>query len=349
MNDKRKKFSIIIPCFNIGNLLDICLASLLNQTIGINNLEIIIVDDASNDNITLTKIKEYEKQYPETILLIINRTNMGPGGSRNIALKYATGEYTAFVDGDDWIAKDAFEQLYKLAKELNADVIEFGHKVVYSHDGAVVEEKYDDSYELIVIDSVAKRKKFVLPSDSTVVCWDKIYRTQMLKENNIVFAEHISYQEPPFSYLVRFFCEKYLRVKNNYYYYYKRPGSMSDIERYKKNRFNIIDGYVKLINEIKEKSLLDTYNNEAQFIFWCGAFYLPLFNMASANDFYSLEEFRTIQVIVSGEVRDICSNPYFKKHFSGMQIFGEITYVPLDENVFFDIKQLFFALTHHSG
>ena len=105
-----KKFSIIIPCYSTHNYLDVCVNSLLKQTIGFDSLEIIFIDDNSNDNgHTVNKLKEYENKYPDNIVLILNDENMGPGGCRNIALEYASGEYIAYLDSDDWIDDDALE------------------------------------------------------------------------------------------------------------------------------------------------------------------------------------------------------------------------------------------------
>ena len=348
MNENEyKKFTVIVPCYNTGDYLDICMQSLIDQTIGIECLEIIVIDDASDDGITPNKLKEYESKYPDNIVLIFNESNMGPGGCKNEAIRYASGEYTVYVDSDDWIDRYALKRLYDYAKTYDADVVDFCHTVVSEHDGRENHNNdLDVNPRLYVIDNEIDRKQFVLPSDSGVVCWDKIYRTKLIKDNNILFAEHISYEEPPFSYMVRFFADRYLVIRDAYYYYYNRPGSMSDIERYKKNRFNIIDGYLMLYEELDCKGLLRKYREEAEFIFWCGAFYLPLFNMAAANGFYTKDEYDYLQKTVSSKINNICENRYFNQTFSGLEIIGKITYLQTDDGTFDDIKQLFLGLTN---
>ena len=74
--------------------------------------------------------------------------------------------------------------------------------------------------------------------------------------------------------------------------------------------------------------------------------YLPLFNMAAANGFYTKEEYDYLQKTVSSKINNICENKYFKQTFSGLEIIGKITYLPADENAFDDIKQLFWGLTN---
>ena len=101
-----KKVSVIIPCCNATKWLPKCFLSLVQQTIGIEQIELIFVDDASTDDgATWEMLHEFECAYPESILILKLQENMRQGGARNIALQYATGEYIAFVDADDFVDK----------------------------------------------------------------------------------------------------------------------------------------------------------------------------------------------------------------------------------------------------
>ena len=111
---REKLISVIIPCRNVSKWLPQCFLSLVHQTIGINNIELIFVDDASDDGgATWTLLTEMEKAYPESIAVIGLNENMRQGGARNIALKYATGKYIAFVDADDFVAENFLLEVYK--------------------------------------------------------------------------------------------------------------------------------------------------------------------------------------------------------------------------------------------
>ena len=63
------QISVIIPCYNVASYIDRCLTSIVSQTIGINALEIICVDDASTDD-TWQQLQRWEQDYPEQILLV---------------------------------------------------------------------------------------------------------------------------------------------------------------------------------------------------------------------------------------------------------------------------------------
>lgn len=101
------KVSIITPTYNCSNYVANTIQSILAQSF--QNFEIIVVDDCSTDN-TVDIIKSFGD---ERIKLFINEKNMGSAYSRNVALEHASGEYIAFLDGDDLWAPN------KLEKQLN--------------------------------------------------------------------------------------------------------------------------------------------------------------------------------------------------------------------------------------
>ena len=77
MNDKW--IGVVIPVFNAEDYLQECLDSIIHQTIGLEKIEVIIVDDASTDR-SLQCIMEYEQQYPEDILVVALKKNNGQAG-----------------------------------------------------------------------------------------------------------------------------------------------------------------------------------------------------------------------------------------------------------------------------
>ena len=92
--------SVILPTFNRGNVVHHAIDSILNQTF--NNLELIIINDASTDN-TKQVLDEYQKKDPR-IKIINNAQNYGCAQSRNIGLQYVQSNTIAFMDDDDQYA-----------------------------------------------------------------------------------------------------------------------------------------------------------------------------------------------------------------------------------------------------
>lgn len=128
-----KKVSTIVPCYNASDYLEKCIDQLLRQTIGIADVEIILVDDASTDEgKTKRVIQRYEECFPETIIAIFLEKNMRQGGARNVGVTYANGEYLTFCDADDWLLEETLEHVYHAAKCYDADVVAFEEKCPYT-------------------------------------------------------------------------------------------------------------------------------------------------------------------------------------------------------------------------
>jgi len=111
-------FSVIIPVYRVEAYLRDCVDSVLGQTFG--DFELILVDDSSPD--ACPAICDGYAAADDRVR-VIHKANSGPCGARKAGLQAAGGEYVVYVDGDDWLARDALEYLYGVIKESRADVI----------------------------------------------------------------------------------------------------------------------------------------------------------------------------------------------------------------------------------
>ena len=111
------KVSVIVPIYNVEKYLEKCINSLLSQTL--EDIQIILVNDGSKDN-SGNIAKECEKNNKNRIIYV-EKENGGLSDARNYGLKYATGDFIAFLDSDDYIEKNAYEEMYNKAIEENAD------------------------------------------------------------------------------------------------------------------------------------------------------------------------------------------------------------------------------------
>ena len=107
-----KKVSVIIPCYNVQDYVEQCILSLVTQTIGVDYLEMIAVNDASTDQ-TLDRLMELEQKYPQSMMVVNCAQNRKQGTARNIGLSYASADYVSFVDADDWMEPAAYEKMYQ--------------------------------------------------------------------------------------------------------------------------------------------------------------------------------------------------------------------------------------------
>lgn len=177
------KVSIVIPVYNIEEHLSQCLSSVIAQDYP--DIEIICVDDGSTDSSPLI-LKQYAEKDPR--ILILSQNNAGPGVARNTGLKKASGDYLIFLDSDDWFEPDMISSLLTRAEETKADIT-----ICHSVEFDTFSGKEQPSSWML--------KEHYLPSDSFLPeeintylfqftfgwPWDKLYRTDFVRANNLVF------------------------------------------------------------------------------------------------------------------------------------------------------------------
>lgn len=179
--------SIIVPVYNVAPYLPQCLDSLVNQTY--RNLEIICVNDGSKDN-SLEILEEYAQK--DKRIRIISRENKGISCSRNEALDIAKGEWTMFVDSDDWIDLNTCEFAMNLALQHQADIVmwaymrEFKNQSLpkyYISETTIWEENISHLHRRIVgpIDKELSRPDTL---DSWGTIWGKLYKSSFIHQNN---------------------------------------------------------------------------------------------------------------------------------------------------------------------
>lgn len=203
-----KKISVIIPCFNATQWLPKCFLSLFKQTIGIENIELIFVDDASTDNNkTWEMLTDIERAFPESIIILKLEKNLRQGGARNIALKYASGEYLPLSWLMISVSTNYFLEAYNTAKTYNCDIVQFEYDYFTESLGNVPTGR-KMSPEYIEIHSIDERKHFLITEKLTYGCWNKLYKHELIKKSNVRYAEHCIYEEPLFVYPLLFYADR---------------------------------------------------------------------------------------------------------------------------------------------
>lgn len=116
------RLSIIVPVYNTEQDLPRVLDSIVNQSIGLENLEIIVVNDASTDK-SGEIIDHYCLKYDHIISIHLTENSGSPSKPRNIGIKNATSDYIIFQDSDDGFILDACETLFDVIVEENVDLV----------------------------------------------------------------------------------------------------------------------------------------------------------------------------------------------------------------------------------
>ena len=131
MADLNKTISVIIPAFNIEDLLEKCVTSVVSQDYPKSLLQIIVVDDGSTDN-TGAVAERLSAAYDN--VEVIHKKNGGSSSARNAGLSVATGEYVGFVDSDDYISQEMYGLLVDAAVRNDADMVQISRDEI-SEDG----------------------------------------------------------------------------------------------------------------------------------------------------------------------------------------------------------------------
>ncbi len=173
--------SVIVPVFNRENCIEQCISSITNQTL--KNIEIIVIDDGSNDN----TLKVLEKIKDERVIVKSQR-NMGQGIARNSGLEMARGEYVAFVDSDDTIEADMLKKMYIKAKSENADMVQCNIRDIYPDGSEKLQLSYSDMAVNIKDRGKYMDKYFSTCTHSFEVC-NKMINLDFLRQTGVVFHD----------------------------------------------------------------------------------------------------------------------------------------------------------------
>lgn len=209
------KISIIIPVYNTENYLVKCLDSLLYQSL--EDIEIICVNDGSTDN-SQQILNDYAKK--DKRIKVIHQDNKKQGAARNRGVEIATGEYIGYVDSDDWVDFDYYEELYYAAKKHNLDIaiatnIRIGNGKTKKR---LKIEKEQIAYSL--------QEKIDLCNQFNNECpTNKIYRRDFLLKNNIIWPEGMYCEDKIYTLKAVFWANGIISVPDVNYYYFRRPNS----------------------------------------------------------------------------------------------------------------------------
>ena len=180
--------SVVIPVWNGESTIVRCLQSVQNQTW--QQLEIIVVDDGSRDGTAALLDQEAEK---DPRIHVIHQENAGVSKARNHGIQHCNGVYTRFVDADDVLPEDSIAHLVRRAEETQADLVLAAYTDVVGHvhrDRALV--KSEDTVEGNDFLKHLNRKS---NSFYYGVLWNKLFRTEIIRQNGLTFVSGLSYGE----------------------------------------------------------------------------------------------------------------------------------------------------------
>ena len=219
MSQNKIKVSIIVPVYKVEKYLNRSMDSLVNQTL--DGVEIICINDGSPDN-CLNILKEYQKNYPDKNIVIIDKQNEGVWKGRFDGIAKATGEYIGFTDSDDYIALDYAEKLYNAAKESGSDISVCGFDRMDVDTGHVYSTEMTQFAGKVI--DMDKNPEDILSINTAL--WNKLYKAELLKNMKNLPNPPRIFDDMMFLLLVYLNTKKITFIKDSLYYYMVRQDSI---------------------------------------------------------------------------------------------------------------------------
>lgn len=214
--------SVVVPIYKSQNEIERCLSSIKNQTYA--KLQVIIIDDGSPDR-SPEMAKEFCKKDPRFSLY--SKANGGLADARNFGFAKVEGEYCAFIDSDDEIEPTFVEKLLVCAQEFDTDITLCLVQII---SGATGEKLRETPALKAGFENRAFNYKEIrgVLFQNTVGVWNKLFRTEFLKQNKIQFIKGLQFEDFPFYAETMVKAERLGFVPEALHKYsYLRPGSVT--------------------------------------------------------------------------------------------------------------------------
>ena len=180
--------SIIVPVYNSGLYLSDCLNSISHQTY--RTYELILINDGSTDN-SVEIIKNFIRGNSHVRVVLIDLAqNVGQSAARNKGIQNALGKYLLFVDSDDTISSDCLERMVGLAEREQLNMV-IGENVIIGENVRYVKVGFNDE---IIRDNVTILRLFT-EFRWYNPAWNKLVRTDVIKQNNLYFKEGYNFED----------------------------------------------------------------------------------------------------------------------------------------------------------
>ena len=243
------KISVIIPVYNVENFVQKCFDSISRQSYS--NLEVICIDDGSTDNSgkICDNWAKNDKRFK-----VFHKKNEGVSIARNYGISVASGDYITFVDSDDYIDNIMYEELLKSVNYTNEYDIVASGAYYETETGNIFE---DTTTCQLGNNIIGKNNSLINVFNGCLgaVIWNKLFKSEVIKNNNIEFESSIYSCED-----LLFLCEvvqhsnQIYYCNKSFYHYIKRKSSVTN-SKFNKKLLSALDAYKKIEKMISKKDL----------------------------------------------------------------------------------------------
>lgn len=238
--------TVILPVYNAEKTLKKTIDSVIRQTIGFKNIELIIIDDRSTDR-SRTIILSYARLYTNIVPVFFRKNNGSPAIPRNIGIQLAKGEYMMFIDSDDWLTPNGIEVLYKILKK-TGDHYAIGRTIKVEDNKYAITGEYNSCEERESIHPCTIPHVFQHLGPTA-----RMMRTQFVRENKCKFPNMRYAEDKQFFIDVLTNCPSISTTKEVVYYVNRNKDNKSLVSR--TSIFEKTDTNIAVINYVISKNL----------------------------------------------------------------------------------------------
>jgi len=260
-----QKVSVIVPVYKVEQYIHRCVDSILAQTY--KNLEIILVNDGSPDQ--CGEIADLYSEKDERVV-VIHKKNGGLSDARNAGMHSATGEYTLFVDSDDWLDGNMIQTLVNISLAHEADIVQSAFYYAYEDHLLYDNRYYSKNDSPTIISNQELMFELVKNEKIKNFAWGKLYKSSLIKD--LPFKKGVLFEDVFWAHHVMKRVNTYVINHKPMCYYMQRNDSI--VANYSYRNLDILKGlkerhmfiekhYPKLVNESYKtmlKTLLIHYN-----------------------------------------------------------------------------------------
>lgn len=238
--------TVIMPVYNAEKTLKKTIDSIVRQSIGFHNIELIIIDDGSTDR-SRSIILSYGRIYPNVVPVFFRKNNGSPAIPRNIGIQLAKGEYIMFVDSDDWLAPTGIEKLYRLLKK-TGDHYAIGRTIKVEDKTYSITGEYNSCEERESVHPCTIPHVFQHLGPTA-----RMMRTQFIREHNCQFPNMRYAEDKQFFIDVLTNCPSISTTKEIIYYVNRNKDNKSLVSR--TSIFEKTDTNIAVIKYVIQKKL----------------------------------------------------------------------------------------------
>lgn len=245
MEQHKPLVSVIIPVYNAAKSLARCIESVRKQTY--ENLEILLVNDGSTD--ACAAICQMYKRVDKRVQ-VTNKPHSGVSATRNCAIAAAQGEFIQFVDSDDYMSPHTTAVMVNAAIKKESDLVICAYYRVADEESKEITIDFSKRTDVM---SQAEFARELLDEPASFyygVLWNKLYRTDILHEHNILCHEDLHWCED-FLFNLEYirYASRFIALQTPLYYYLQ-------------NKTSIVHTQINLASIIKTKAMLFPYYKE---------------------------------------------------------------------------------------